>query len=51
MRKIENDEIISVTNRFNGSIGYTIRDLNNLQRIFAPGETKEITMEELRKLS
>ena len=51
MRQIENKEIIKVTNRFNGSIGYTIRDLNNLSRVFAPGETKEITMEELRKLS
>ena len=45
------EEKIKVTNRFNGSIGYRIKDLNNLQRIFAPGETKEITMEELRKLS
>lgn len=51
MRQIENKEIIKVTNRFNGSIGYTIRDLNNLSRVFAPEETKEITMEELRKLS
>lgn len=51
MRQIENKEIIKVTNRFNGSIGYTIRDLNNLSRVFSPGETKEITMEELRKLS
>lgn len=51
MRQIENKEVIKVTNRFNGSIGYTIRDLNNLVRVFAPGETKEITMEELRKLS
>lgn len=51
MKQIENKEIIKVTNRFNGSIGYTIRDLNNLSRVFAPGETKEITMEELRKLS
>ena len=49
--QIENDKIIKVTNRFNGSVGYTIKDLNNLQRVFAPGETKEITMEELRKLS
>lgn len=49
--EIDNKEKIQVTNRFNGSVGYTIRDLNNLSRVFAPGETKEITMEELRKLS
>lgn len=51
MREIDNKEIIKVTNRFNGSVGYTIRDLNNLSRVFSPNETKEITMEELRKLS
>lgn len=48
---IDNKTIIKVTNRDNGSVGYTIPDLNNLNRKFASGETKEITMEELRKLS
>ena len=45
------DVIIEVTNRDNGSVGYTIEDLNNLHRNFMPNETKKITMGELRKLA
>ena len=48
---IKNTELIKVTNRDNGMVGYSIPDLNNLNRIFSAGETKMITMEELRKLS
>ena len=48
---LDNKEIIKVTNRDNGSVGYSIPDLGNLHRDFMAGETKEITMEELRKLS
>ena len=48
---VDNKTIIKVTNRDNGMVGYTIPDLNNLTRIFAAGETKEISMEELRKLA
>lgn len=48
---LDKNTLIKVTNRDGGSVGYTIPDLNNLHRDFAPGETKEITMEELRKLS
>ena len=48
---IDNSKIIKVTNRSNGRVGYTIPDLNNLHRVFVAGETKEVTMEELRKLS
>ena len=48
---IDNKTMIKVTNRDNGMVGYTIPDLNNLTRIFAAGETKEIPMEELRKLA
>ena len=44
------DELIKVTNRDNGSVGYTIPDLH-LHRVFLAGETKEITMDELRKLA
>lgn len=47
---IDNKEMIKVTNRDNGSVGYSIPDLR-LYREFASGETKEISMEELRKLS
>lgn len=48
---INDNEIILVTNRNNGTTGYTIPDLGNLHRDFSAGETKKITMEELRKLS
>ena len=48
---LENNAIVKVTNRDNGNVGYSIPDLNNLVRTFSPNETKEITMEELRKLS
>ena len=48
---LDKNTIIKVTNRDNGSVGYSILDMNNLHRTFMPGETKEITMEELNKLS
>ena len=48
---LEKDTIIKVRNRDNGSVGYTIPDLGNLKREFASGEIKDVTMEELRKLS
>lgn len=47
---IEKDTMIKVTNRDNGSVTYIIPDLGNLRRTFQSGETKEISMEELRKL-
>lgn len=48
---IDKTTLIKVKNRDNGTVGYTIPDLGNLHRNFQVGETKEITMEELRKLS
>lgn len=48
---LDKDKIIKIKNRDNGSVGYTIPDLGNLHRTFQSGETKEVTMEELRKLS
>lgn len=48
---VENTKMIKVLNRDNGSVGYTIPDLNNLHRNFEPKEEKTLTMEELRKLS
>jgi hypothetical protein len=47
---ISNDTIIKVRNRKNGSTGYSVADLG-IRRHFSPGETKEVTMEEMRKLS
>ena len=44
-------DIIKVQNRDNGTVGYSIPDLNNLHRTYMPGEIKQITMDELRKLS
>lgn len=48
---LDKNLMIKVTNRDNGSVGYTIPDLGNLHRTFQSGETKEISMEELRKIS
>ena len=48
---LDKDILVKVTNRDNGSVGYVIPDLNNLHRNFQSGETKEVTMNELRKLS
>lgn len=48
---LDKNTLIKVTNRDNGSVGYNIPDLGNLRRYFEAGETKEVTMEELRKLS
>ena len=47
---ISKDTILKVTNRNNGSTGYTVADLG-IHRHFSPNETKELTMDELRKLS
>ena len=41
---------VKVYNRDNGYVGYTIPELNNLQRQFAPQETKEIEISELKQL-
>ena len=48
---IEKDTLIKVKNRDSGTVGYTIPELGNLHRSFSKGETKEIPMDELRKLS
>ena len=48
---LDKETLIKVKNRDNGTVGYTIPDLGNLHRSFQVGETKEVTMDELRKLS
>ena len=45
------NDLVKVQNRDNGSVGYSIPDLNNLHRTYQPNETKSVTMDELRKLS
>ena len=47
---VENNTMVSVTNRSGGSVGYIIPDMGNLFRKFAHGETKQISAEEIRKL-
>ena len=48
---LDKNTMIKIRNRDNGTVGYYIPELNNLRRNFMVGETKEITMDELRKLS
>lgn len=45
------DTAIKVLNRDNGAVVYSIPEMNGLTRVFHSGETKEITFEELQKLS
>lgn len=42
---------IKVLNRDNGAVVYSIPEMNGLTRVFQAGETKEVTYEELQKLS
>ena len=45
------DTAIKVLNRDNGSVVYSIPEMNGLRRVFQSGETKQVTFEELQKLS
>lgn len=42
--------LIKITNRFSGNVGYSVPDLG-VRRQFMPRETKEVTFEELERLS
>ena len=42
---------IKVQNRNNGIVGYSVPDMNNLRRKFQPNESKDVSYEELQKLS
>ena len=48
---LERTTYIKVLNRDNGAVVYTIPEMNGLVRTFQSGETKEVTFEELQKLS
>ena len=49
---ISKDKLIKVKNiNKKGTVGYTIPEMNNLHRNFTPNEIKEISMEELTRLS
>ena len=47
---IDKNKMIKVINKFNGTVGYTIPELN-VHRNFYPREKKEISLDELEKLS
>lgn len=47
---MDKNQLIKVTNRNNGTVGYIIPEMGNLQRQFAPGVSKEISFEELQNL-
>lgn len=48
---MKKDTAIKVLNRDNGAVAYSIPEMNGLTRIFHSGQTKEITFEEIQKLS
>ncbi len=48
---LQKDTLIKVLNRDNGSVCYSIPEMNGLRRIYQSGETKQVTFEELQKLS
>jgi hypothetical protein len=43
---MEKDTLVKVVNKYNGTVGYDVPDLS-IHRNFYPGETKEITFNEL----
>jgi len=47
---LDKNTLIKITNRYDGMAGYEVADLG-INRLFMAGETKEVTMEEIRKLS
>ena len=48
---MERTKMIKVLNRDNGAVAYSIPQMNGLRRIFQANETKQVTFEELQKLS
>lgn len=48
---LDDKTIVLVINRYDGTVGYGIPEMNGLYRRYAPGEGKKVTMGELRKLS
>ena len=48
---MEKSTLIKVLNRDNGAVVYEIPEMNGLKRVYQAGETKEVTFEELEKLS
>ena len=42
---------IKLRNRSKGTVSYTLPDMNNLRRFFQPGEAKEVSFEEIQRLT
>ena len=47
---MEKDKLVKVINKYNGTVGYTVPDLK-VHRNFYPGESKEVSFNELEQLS
>lgn len=45
------NKMYNVTNRSGSTVCYNIPEMNDLRRVFAPGETKRLSYEELEKLT
>jgi hypothetical protein len=50
LKMIDKNTLVKVVNKYNGTVGYDVPDLG-IHRNFYPGESKEVTFEELEKLS
>jgi hypothetical protein len=48
---MDRSTLIKVLIRDNGAVIYSIPEMNGLRRVFQAGETKQVTFEELEKLS
>ena len=48
---LQKNTLIKVLNRDNGSVCYSIPEMNGLRRVYQSGETQQVTFEELQKLS
>ena len=48
---MQKDTLIKVLNRNNGQSVYSIPEMNGLRRVYSAGEIKEVTFEQLQKLT
>lgn len=48
---MDTTKMVKIRNRDNAAVFYDIPELNGLHRVFQPGEIKEVSLDELIKLS
>lgn len=48
---IDKNTLVKVRNRYDGTVGYDVPDMAISHRNYYPGETKEVTFEELEKVA